>query len=143
MIRSAAGLERLLDSPALLPRLVAESALARRESRGGHFRSDYPTEDAGVRGPRRPPPRARARARAMELTAEALDRGRLRTALAEDVGTGDRTTDGVVPADARCRAELLLEEPGVVCGIDAARAVFEALDPDVAVRAPWSTTARP
>jgi nicotinate-nucleotide pyrophosphorylase (carboxylating) len=64
----------------------------------------------------------------MELTAEALDRV-VRTALAEDVGTGDRTTDGVVPAEARCRAELLLEEPGVACGIDAARAVFEALDP--------------
>jgi nicotinate-nucleotide pyrophosphorylase (carboxylating) len=66
----------------------------------------------------------------MELTAEALDRV-VRTALAEDVGTGDRTTDGVVPAAARCRAELLLEEAGVACGIDAARAVFEALDPDV------------
>jgi nicotinate-nucleotide pyrophosphorylase (carboxylating) len=64
----------------------------------------------------------------MELTAEALDRV-VRTALAEDVGTGDRTTDGVVPPEARCRAELLLEEPGVACGIDAARAVFEALDP--------------
>ena len=46
MIRSAAGLEHLLASPALLPRLVAEGALARRESRGGHFRSDFPTEDA-------------------------------------------------------------------------------------------------
>ena len=66
----------------------------------------------------------------MELTAEALDRV-VRTALAEDVGTGDRTTDGLIPADARCRAELLLEEPGVACGIDAARAVFDALDPSV------------
>ena len=46
VIRNAAGLEHLLASPALLPRLVAESALARRESRGGHFRSDFPTEDA-------------------------------------------------------------------------------------------------
>ena len=57
----------------------------------------------------------------------------MRTALAEDVGTGDRTTDGVVPAEARCTAELLLEEAGVACGIDAARAVFEALDPALRV----------
>jgi L-aspartate oxidase len=46
LIRSADGLERLLGSPELLPRLVAESALARRESRGCHFRSDFPTEDS-------------------------------------------------------------------------------------------------
>jgi L-aspartate oxidase len=46
VIRSAEGLERLAASGALLPRLVAESALARRESRGCHFRSDFPTEDA-------------------------------------------------------------------------------------------------
>jgi nicotinate-nucleotide pyrophosphorylase (carboxylating) len=66
----------------------------------------------------------------VELSAEALDRV-VRTALAEDVGTGDRTTDGVVPATARCRAALLLEEPGVACGIGAARAVFAALDDGV------------
>jgi nicotinate-nucleotide pyrophosphorylase (carboxylating) len=67
----------------------------------------------------------------MELTQAALERV-VRTALAEDVGSGDRTTDAVVPADVQCRAELLLEESGVACGIDAARAVFEALDPAVA-----------
>ena len=37
--------------------------------------------------------------------------------LAEDVGAGDRTTDAIVPADATCRATLLLKEPGVVCGL--------------------------
>jgi len=49
VIRSAEGLERLRHVGALLPRLVAESALARRESRGCHFRSDFPTEDDAFR----------------------------------------------------------------------------------------------
>ncbi len=70
----------------------------------------------------------------MELTPEALEPV-VRAALAEDVGSGDRTTDGLVPADARCKAELLLKEPGVVCGVAAVRAVFQALDPGVRVEA--------
>jgi L-aspartate oxidase len=49
VIRSAEGLGRLAEANALLPRLVAESALARRESRGCHFRSDFPTEDDAFR----------------------------------------------------------------------------------------------
>jgi L-aspartate oxidase len=46
LIRDAAGLERLRQAPHLLVRLIADSALAREESRGGHFRSDFPLEDA-------------------------------------------------------------------------------------------------
>jgi L-aspartate oxidase len=49
VIRSAEGLERLRRVDALLPRLVAEGALARRESRGAHFRSDFPTDDDAFR----------------------------------------------------------------------------------------------
>ena len=51
--------------------------------------------------------------------------------LAEDVGDGDITTEAIVPADARLDAALLLEEEGVVCGLDVAEAVFRKLDPDV------------
>jgi L-aspartate oxidase len=50
VIRSADGLERLRSLEALLPRLVAESALARQESRGAHFRADFPTEDERFAG---------------------------------------------------------------------------------------------
>jgi nicotinate-nucleotide pyrophosphorylase (carboxylating) len=56
-------------------------------------------------------------------------------ALAEDVGDGDATTLALIPEDARCRAELLLEEPGVACGVPLAAAVFRALDPAVTVEA--------
>ncbi len=48
LVRDAAGLESLLSAPALVPRLVAECALARRESRGVHFRADFPVEDAAL-----------------------------------------------------------------------------------------------
>ena len=48
LIREAEGLERLRRALHLLARLIAESALARRESRGGHFRSDYPVEEPSL-----------------------------------------------------------------------------------------------
>ena len=68
----------------------------------------------------------------MELTDQDVERV-VRTALGEDVGSGDRTTVALVPADARCRAQLLLEEPGVVCGGRVAAAVFRAVDRSVRI----------
>jgi nicotinate-nucleotide pyrophosphorylase (carboxylating) len=70
----------------------------------------------------------------VELTQADIDR-LVAAALAEDVGDGDRTSEALVPADARCRAQLLLEEPGVVCGVPIAASVFRALDPSVRVEA--------
>jgi nicotinate-nucleotide pyrophosphorylase (carboxylating) len=58
----------------------------------------------------------------MELTS--VD---VRAWLAEDVGAGDATTDAVIDADATCEARILLKEPGVVCGLEAAAAVFAEL----------------
>jgi L-aspartate oxidase len=50
LIRNAEGLARLTGSPHLLASLVARSALAREESRGGHFRSDFLGENAELDG---------------------------------------------------------------------------------------------
>src|SRR3954447_10885648 len=52
-------------------------------------------------------------------------------ALAEDVGGGDRTTEAVVPRDARARARIEQKQPGVIAGLDVARAVFERVEPDL------------
>jgi L-aspartate oxidase len=48
--RERPGLERLLDDPFPLARLIAGSALARAESRGAHQRSDHPVPDSGRDG---------------------------------------------------------------------------------------------
>jgi len=66
----------------------------------------------------------------MELSKQAIT-DVVALALREDVGSGDLTTRLLVPPGARCRAQLLLEEPGVVCGLPIATAVFQTLDPTV------------
>jgi L-aspartate oxidase len=50
LIRSARGLERLLDSPHPLVREIAGCGLARKESRGVHFREDFPVESEALAG---------------------------------------------------------------------------------------------
>ena len=55
----------------------------------------------------------------------------VRDALTEDVGPGDITTEATVDEDAPCRAELVLKEPGVVCGLAVAEAVFRTLEPAI------------
>lgn len=48
LARDAAGLRHLLDDPHPLARLVAGSALHRKETRGAHLRSDHPEPDPGL-----------------------------------------------------------------------------------------------
>jgi len=50
LIRSSAGISRLLDSPHPLVRRIAACGLAREESRGVHFREDFPVESDALAG---------------------------------------------------------------------------------------------
>ena len=45
-------------------------------------------------------------------------------ALAEDLGSGDLTSEATVPAEAEAVGRIVLKEPGVVYGLDVAREVF-------------------
>jgi nicotinate-nucleotide pyrophosphorylase (carboxylating) len=56
-------------------------------------------------------------------------------ALHEDLGSGDLTTEAIVPEGQIATATLLLQQPGVVSGIPVVEAVLRALDRDVQVRA--------
>jgi nicotinate-nucleotide pyrophosphorylase (carboxylating) len=54
-------------------------------------------------------------------------------ALAEDVGSGDVTTEATVDTAARARATITQKAPGVISGLDVAEAVFRRLDGDAVV----------
>jgi nicotinate-nucleotide pyrophosphorylase (carboxylating) len=67
----------------------------------------------------------------MELTQTELERvfadvvGR---ALAEDLGSGDLTSEALFGAGDRCEAVILLKEAGIVCGLPVVSAAFRKLD---------------
>ena len=57
----------------------------------------------------------------------AVTENRVRGWLAEDVGSGDVTTELLVDEEATCEARVLLKERGVVCGLLVAAEVFAEL----------------
>ena len=52
----------------------------------------------------------------------------IQNALAEDVGAGDHSTLAVIDTSATGKAQLLVKEPGILAGIEAARLVFGQVD---------------
>ena len=52
----------------------------------------------------------------------------IRRALAEDVGSGDATTNSIVPADAGAAVQIVAKQSGVIAGLDVAREVFVQCD---------------
>ena len=48
----------------------------------------------------------------------------IRAAIAEDIGTGDVTSEFFIPTESRSTAKLVAREPGVMSGVEIARTVF-------------------
>ena len=58
----------------------------------------------------------------------------IKRALEEDIGTGDVTTDTIVPADASLRGRIVAKQDGVVAGLSVAQHVMLALNERVRFR---------
>ena len=52
----------------------------------------------------------------------------IRRALAEDIGSGDATTNSIVPADADMHGQIIAKQAGIVAGLDVAQAVYWMVD---------------
>jgi nicotinate-nucleotide pyrophosphorylase (carboxylating) len=50
--------------------------------------------------------------------------------LEEDIGSGDITTNSVIPAHTMAKGIILAKSHGIVAGLDVAEEVFRILDPD-------------
>ena len=55
----------------------------------------------------------------------------IRVALAEDIGSGDATTNSIVPAEAAMRGQIIAKQEGVIAGLDVAQAVYQRVDAEV------------
>ncbi len=60
---------------------------------------------------------------------DAALREQIRGWLAEDIGSGDITTEATIPRDASAKAVIHVKESGIVAGLPIAKLVFEMVDP--------------
>lgn len=74
----------------------------------------------------------------LEWTAGGYDaalRDQIKGWLAEDIGSGDITTETTIKAGSQSKAVIHVKEDGIIAGIPAARLVFAVVDPALAFRA--------
>lgn len=54
----------------------------------------------------------------------------IKAALDEDVKDGDHTSLACIPADAKTKARLLVKDDGIIAGVELAKEIFKAVDPN-------------
>jgi nicotinate-nucleotide pyrophosphorylase (carboxylating) len=66
----------------------------------------------------------------------------IRRALLEDVGSGDITTNSIVPSDASMQGRIIAKQNGIIAGLDVVKAVYEIVDPKIEFNTTVSEGAR-
>jgi nicotinate-nucleotide pyrophosphorylase (carboxylating) len=57
----------------------------------------------------------------------------IRSALREDIGEGDHSTLATIPSDKISKAKLLVKANGIIAGIEAAKLIFNEVDPTLQI----------
>lgn len=55
----------------------------------------------------------------------------VKAALLEDIGDGDHTSLSTIPANKQGKMKLLVKEPGIIAGVEAAQQIFKLVDPKI------------
>ncbi|PKN92287.1 MAG: nicotinate-nucleotide diphosphorylase (carboxylating) [Chloroflexi bacterium HGW-Chloroflexi-6] len=58
----------------------------------------------------------------------------IRRALVEDIGSGDATSNSIIPPEAQMTGQIIAKQTGVIAGLDVAGAVCEAVDAKIEFR---------
>ncbi|WP_337103173.1 carboxylating nicotinate-nucleotide diphosphorylase [Paenibacillus sp. YIM B09110] len=66
---------------------------------------------------------------------DAIMRDQIRAWLAEDIGSGDITTETTIPRGSLSKAVIHVKESGIIAGLPIARLVFEVVDPSLVFQA--------
>ena len=52
----------------------------------------------------------------------------IRRALVEDIGSGDVTSNSIIPAEACMTGQIIAKQKGVIAGLDVTEAVYRTFD---------------
>lgn len=71
----------------------------------------------------------------MQNTPDQVIISTIRQALAEDIGTGDATSNSIIPAEAHMTGQIIAKQAGVIAGLDVARAAYQVFDAQICFQA--------
>ncbi|MFA6769680.1 MAG: L-aspartate oxidase [Bacteroidales bacterium] len=110
--------------------LIIEGALFRKESRGGHFRDDFPIEESkqlyhSIQQ------KGKKIKKEIIMSVNNLIEKLIELAIEEDTGAGDVTTNSLIPAEYKATATLTMKANGVISGLKIIKKVFEHFDKEI------------